>query len=30
MEIASDMPATYRVEIDHFPYLPLDAEILAE
>ena len=30
VEITSDMPATYRVEIDHFPYLPLDVEILAE
>ena len=29
LEIASDMPATYRVEIDHFPYLPLDVEIVA-
>ena len=30
LEIASDMPATYRVELDHFPYLPLDVEIVAE
>ena len=29
LEIASDMPATYRVEVDHFPYLPLDVEIVA-
>jgi hypothetical protein len=29
LEIASAMPATYRVEVDHFPYLPLDAEIVA-
>ena len=29
LEIASAMPATYRVEVDHFPYLPLDVEIVA-
>ena len=29
LEIASDMPATYRVELDHFPYLPLEVEIVA-
>ena len=30
LEIASDMPATYRVEVDHFPYLALDVEIVAQ
>jgi hypothetical protein len=30
LEIASNMPATYRVEVDHFPWLPLDVEIVAE
>jgi hypothetical protein len=30
LEIASDMPATYRVEVDRFPWLPLDVEITAE
>jgi hypothetical protein len=29
LEIASEMPATYRVEVDHFPWLPLDVEIVA-
>ena len=29
LEVASAMPATYRVEIDHFPYLALDVEIVA-
>ena len=28
LEIASDMPATYRVEIDHFPYRAFVAEIV--
>ena len=30
LEIASHMPATYRVEVDRFPWLPLDVEIVAE
>ena len=30
LEIASHMPATYRVEVDHFPYLPIDVEIIAQ
>jgi hypothetical protein len=31
LEITSDMPARYRVVIEnHFPYLDLDVEILAE
>ena len=30
LEIASDMPATYRVEVDHFPYLAIDVEIVAQ
>jgi hypothetical protein len=30
LEIASDMPATYRVEVENFPWLPLDVEIVAE
>ena len=30
VEIASDMPATYRVEVDHFPYRPIDVEIVAQ
>jgi hypothetical protein len=30
LEIASDMPATYRVEVDHFPWLPLGVEIVAQ
>jgi hypothetical protein len=30
LEIASDMPATYRVEVEHFPWLPLYVEIVAE
>ena len=29
LEIASGMPATYRVEIDQFPYLAVDVEITA-
>ena len=29
VEIASDMPATYAVQIDHFPYLAVDVEIVA-
>ena len=30
VEISSDMPGRYRVEIDRFPWLPLEAEIVAE
>lgn len=30
LEIASDMPASYRVEITHFPYRDFVAEITAE
>ena len=30
LEIASDMPATYRVEIAHFPYREFATEIVAE
>jgi hypothetical protein len=30
IELSADMPARYRVEVDHFPWLPLDAEILAQ
>jgi hypothetical protein len=29
VEIASAMPATYRVTVDHFPWLPIDVEIVA-
>lgn len=29
IEIVSDMPATYAVLVEHFPYLPLNAEISA-
>src|SRR5687767_7205232 len=30
IEISSDMPGRYRVEVEHFPWLPLKAEIVAE
>jgi hypothetical protein len=30
VELSSDMPARYRVQVDHFPWLPLEAEIVAE
>lgn len=30
LEIVSDMPATYKVEIKHFPYLDFEAEIVAK
>ena len=29
VEIASDMAATYAVRIDHFPYRPIDVDIVA-
>ncbi|OCP21889.1 MULTISPECIES: hypothetical protein [unclassified Ensifer] len=29
ISISSPMPATYRIEIDHWPYLPFNAEIVA-
>lgn len=30
LTITSPMPAVYRVEIDHWPYLPWSAEVVAE
>jgi hypothetical protein len=29
VELSADMPATYVIEIDHFPYLPFRTEIAA-
>ena len=29
LEIGSPMPATYTIEIDHWPYLPFKTEVVA-